>query len=559
MLKLFERQLQKQTPSKLKSDTSLSSCIKPSLLFKTLKFKLNASILICIYFIICHNVAREVCGLNYQIKNNLFTTNLQQTSNQVVPGYSNNQQQQTTIEKCCACDEAKFELVFEGLWSRYTHPDYFPENYWVTYFSDVIGASHTNDYSMWAENQYASDGVKELAQSGSTKKLEAELKQVSPKIRTIIKAKELRYPVLNSKTFAVFRTDKTHHLVSILSKLGPSPDWMVGVSSLELCQKDCTWATQRVVNLNLWDAGTDSGESFIGPSSPRMPQDTIRPFRRTNLPSNNDQQFNFENPFDQTTNAGSANNNNNGFVRSSRQANISTTFQMKPFARLVITRQRIYDKTCSTSDEEDSSSQQNAMHNLTPKIDPAQTQPQLTDTVPEYTTSVPIPIDCRVTEWSDWSACSATCGKGLRTRIRNFFNDSLYSNDCPRSSLIEREECLSECVGNLTCSTRAWSHWSNCSVNCGHGFRQRVRHLIDQSKKACTTAINLIEREPCVGQLGVDCSSIDDEKNIKPGGSNNNGQIGDCKLTSWSPWSQCSVSCGKFNRKLVVSHSIVKI
>lgn len=26
------------------------------------------------------------------------------------------------LPECCACDEAKYELAFEGLWSRYTHP-----------------------------------------------------------------------------------------------------------------------------------------------------------------------------------------------------------------------------------------------------------------------------------------------------------------------------------------------------------------------------------------------------------------------------------------------------
>ena len=26
------------------------------------------------------------------------------------------------LSTCCACGEAKYELAFEGLWSRYTHP-----------------------------------------------------------------------------------------------------------------------------------------------------------------------------------------------------------------------------------------------------------------------------------------------------------------------------------------------------------------------------------------------------------------------------------------------------
>lgn len=26
------------------------------------------------------------------------------------------------LAECCACDEAKYEVTFEGLWSRNTHP-----------------------------------------------------------------------------------------------------------------------------------------------------------------------------------------------------------------------------------------------------------------------------------------------------------------------------------------------------------------------------------------------------------------------------------------------------
>ncbi len=27
---------------------------------------------------------------------------------------------------CCACDEAKFQLTFQGLWSKQTHPKDWP-------------------------------------------------------------------------------------------------------------------------------------------------------------------------------------------------------------------------------------------------------------------------------------------------------------------------------------------------------------------------------------------------------------------------------------------------
>ena len=49
------------------------------------------------------------------------------------------------VEPCRACDEAKYEVIFEGLWSRHTHPKDFPSNEWQTAFSYMIGASHSID------------------------------------------------------------------------------------------------------------------------------------------------------------------------------------------------------------------------------------------------------------------------------------------------------------------------------------------------------------------------------------------------------------------------------
>lgn len=45
--------------------------------------------------------------------------------------------------------------------------------------------------------------------------------------------------------------------------LGPSPDWILGVSGLNLCLANCTWQENHVVDLLPYDAGTDSGISYM--------------------------------------------------------------------------------------------------------------------------------------------------------------------------------------------------------------------------------------------------------------------------------------------------------
>ncbi len=37
-------------------------------------------------------------------------------------------EQSAAVRECLACAEAKYELTFEGLWSRNTHPKDFPDD-----------------------------------------------------------------------------------------------------------------------------------------------------------------------------------------------------------------------------------------------------------------------------------------------------------------------------------------------------------------------------------------------------------------------------------------------
>lgn len=59
--------------------------------------------------------------------------------------------------------------------------------------------------------------------------------------------------------------------------LGPSPDWVVGVSKLNLCQRDCTWIKSQIIDLYPWDAGTDNGISYMSPNSETKPREKMKP------------------------------------------------------------------------------------------------------------------------------------------------------------------------------------------------------------------------------------------------------------------------------------------
>ena len=57
---------------------------------------------------------------------------------------------------------------------------------------------------------------------------------------------------------------------SFTTMIGPSPDWFVGIDSLELCNPaDCKWIESYQQELFPIDAGTDDGISYLSPNQPR--------------------------------------------------------------------------------------------------------------------------------------------------------------------------------------------------------------------------------------------------------------------------------------------------
>ena len=170
--------------------------------------------------------------------------------------------------------EAIYQLTFQANWDNVEFPTNYPGN---AHFSGLIGATHNDQKTFWAPSQLATAGVQSVAETGSKSSFTNE-------INDAITAGIAEYLIsgggVSNGTGSVsieFGVNSSHPLVSIISMVAPSPDWIVGVHDSNLYDDTLNeWKSQLTVELKVYDAGTDSGVSFSSSNAATNPKETIQ-------------------------------------------------------------------------------------------------------------------------------------------------------------------------------------------------------------------------------------------------------------------------------------------
>ncbi|XP_017069161.1 uncharacterized protein LOC108106534 [Drosophila eugracilis] len=221
----------------------------------------------------------------------------------------------------CTLDRlAVYKVVLHTYWTRELFPKHYPDWRPTAQWTKTLGRTHNANYALYHIGQPATSAVKQFAESGRTDLLDSnagEQQQMQMQLQT---GKSPSGGTSSSSSTNSFNTtstssstaasgggnggspttersvfdefsmpaiplgagrseakvfvDSNHSLVSLMTRIVPSPDWFIGVDSFELCVGG-SWIDTVTVELDPLDAGTDNGFTFTAPNWPTAPQGVI--------------------------------------------------------------------------------------------------------------------------------------------------------------------------------------------------------------------------------------------------------------------------------------------
>jgi len=166
---------------------------------------------------------------------------------------------------------ATYSAVFNSTWSAETHPNDFPDK---AHFSELIGATHNSEVSFWSVGQKASAGIKDVSEIGVNRKFIKEVKWAMKigEAGSVVHGPDIKQA--SGQITVDFQVSHKYSLLTLMTMIAPSPDWFVGISSLNLCENG-TWLANKTIDLKVYDAGTDDGESYAAEDKVTMPKEEI--------------------------------------------------------------------------------------------------------------------------------------------------------------------------------------------------------------------------------------------------------------------------------------------
>ncbi len=173
-----------------------------------------------------------------------------------------------------AQSEATYTITFSSNWSNETHPsNNFPAN---AHWSKLVGATHNNQVVFLRMGELASPGIEDVSELGNNTLFFSEINTAINNgfSNLLIDGDDLPTPLGNIIISNVIITEE-FPLLTLISMIAPSPDWIIGVDSLSLLDENEEWIDEIIMDLYAYDAGTDDGMDYNSSNQDTNPQEVI--------------------------------------------------------------------------------------------------------------------------------------------------------------------------------------------------------------------------------------------------------------------------------------------
>jgi len=175
---------------------------------------------------------------------------------------------------------ASYRVTLTTTWTSTDFPANFPAG---AHFTTLIGGTHSDQVIFWDPGQNASLGIERVAEDGTTGSLSAEFEaaKTDGKAEYIIASGSVSTA---GTTVLEFDINKLFPLVTLASMVAPSPDWFIGVHGVPLFDEaKGDWKQTVVVDLAVYDAGTEDGRAFSRSNAATSPVQPIELLSRVNV------------------------------------------------------------------------------------------------------------------------------------------------------------------------------------------------------------------------------------------------------------------------------------
>ena len=169
---------------------------------------------------------------------------------------------------------ATYDISFTSTWNSTDHGT-LPGN---AHWSDLVGANHNSNVTFWEAGSMASPGIENVAESGINSPFDNEVQAAinAGNAEQWLLQEFSPFAAISTATLSNVVVSEDYPMLTLASMIAPSPDWMIGVNSLNLWDTASNgWKDTFSIDLFPYDAGTEDGYGYSTDNPETNPRDVI--------------------------------------------------------------------------------------------------------------------------------------------------------------------------------------------------------------------------------------------------------------------------------------------